>query len=183
VRPSLLLVLSLAAATSAASAQSTWQGLHFGQSRDDVRAQITAQNMPVSTSQDGALQSNTDYELVLPGLRHTFPMVASFHFNDDTLLADITLSLDLPAMDRFWSGVGTHEAILNFAAEHLTSALSSIYGAPLYRSAACDAEPKPASPFCILTWRGNAQTVEIERSAGPHGPRLVLRYQPLAAGL
>ena len=52
--------------------------------------QITAQNMPLSTSQDGALQANTDYELALPGLRHTVPMIVSFHFDDEASLTDVS---------------------------------------------------------------------------------------------
>jgi hypothetical protein len=183
MRRSLLLAVSLAIATAAASAQTTWHNVHFGESRDDVRSQITAQNMPLSTSQDGTLQSNTDYELALPGLRHTFPMLVSFHFADDATLTDVTLALDLPGMKRYWAAIGPDEALLNFAAEHLTGALTSIYGAPLYRSTACDADPKQPSPFCILSWRGADQTVEIERSAGTHGQRLLIRYQPLATDL
>jgi hypothetical protein len=183
VRRSLLLALCLTAATTAASAQATWRGVHFGESRDDVRSQITAQNMPLSTSQDGTLRTNTDYDLALPGLLHPFPMVVSFHFDDPSTLTDVTLALDLPGMHRYWSPIGADEAILNFAAEHLTSALSSIYGTPLYRSSACDADPKQPSPFCILTWRGKDQTIEIERSSGTHGQRLLIRYQPLATGL
>jgi hypothetical protein len=177
------LALLLALATAAASAQTTWHNVHFGESRDVVRAQITAQNVPLSTAQDGSLQSNTDYELALPGLRHTFPMLVAFHFDDAATLTDITLTLDLPGMKRYWSTLGPDEALLNFAAEHLTAALSSIYGTPLFHSAACDADPKQPSPFCMLSWRGNNQTVEIERSTTPHGPRLLIRYQPLATDL
>ena len=182
MRLPLLLVLSLATATTAASAQTTWQGLHFGESRDDVHTQLTAQNLPVGTSQDGSLQSNTDYELPLPGLRHTFPMLVNFHFDDNATLADITLSLDLSGMRRYWAAVGSDEALSSFAAEHLTTALSGRYGAPLYRSTTCDAEPKQGSS-CVVSWHGTDQTVELEHLSTPNGPRLLIHYQPLATAL
>ncbi len=179
----LALLIAIAAASTAASAQTTWHNVHFGESRDDVRSQITAQNMPLSTSQDGTLQANSDYELALPGLRYTFPMLVSFHFDKAAALTDVTLALDLSGMKHNWATIGTDEALINFAAEHLTGALSSIYGTPLYRSTACDTDAKQASAFCILSWRGNNQTVEIEHSNTSHGQRLLIRYQPLASDL
>lgn len=183
MRPSLLLALYLTAATTAASAQATWHGLHFGDSRDNVRDHLTAQNLPVEASQEGTLQSNADYELSIPSLRHTLPMQLSFHFDDNNALADITLALDLPGMKRYWAAIGSDEALFNFAEEHLIGALSGLYGAPLYRSRACDAEPKQPSPVCILSWHGDQQTIQMERQLTPHGQRLVIRYQPLATDL
>jgi hypothetical protein len=178
----LFLTLILAATTTAA-AQSTWHGVHFGESRDDVRTQLTAQNLPVEASQEGTLQSNTDYELPIPGLRHTFPMFVSFHFDDNNALADVSLTLDVPGMHRYWAIIGSDESLFNFAEEHLIGALSGLYGTPLYRSSACDAEPKQPAPVCIYSWRGSDQTVQLERLTTPRGQRLVIRYQPLATDL
>jgi len=183
MRRSLLLALTLTLATSAASAQNTWHGLHFGESRDDVRAQLTAQNMPSTSSQDGTLQANADYDLLLPGLRYPFPTIVSVHFDDRAALADITLSLDLPGMRRDWAALGSDDALLHFAAEHFTAALSGRYGAPLYSSNSCNIEPKQPSSFCIVSWRGTDQTIELENALTPRGSRLLIRYQPLATDL
>ncbi len=179
----LVLLLALSLVSASACAQSTWHNLHFGQSRDDVRAQLSAQNMPVETSQEGTLQSTTDFELALPGLRYTLPMLASFHFNDAAQLSDVTLTLDLAGMHRYWATLGSDDTLLAFATEHLTSAISGRYGAPIYRSPACDTDPKTQPSFCLFSWHGTEQTIEMERHASARGPRLLIRYQPLATDL
>lgn len=178
-----LAIVLFALSHHAATAQDTWHGVHFGEARDDVRSQMAAQNIQLSTTQDGTLQSNSDYELALPSLRHTIPMVLSFHFDDDARLLDVTLALDVAGMHRYWGVLGNDDALFAFAAEHLTSAVASIYGVPLYRSISCDASAAQASGLCLQTWRGNGQTVAIERGVGSHGQRFLIRYQPIATGL
>ena len=178
----LALILCLAA-TASASAQTTWHNLHFGQSRDAVTAELTNQNMPSTSSDDGTLQVSTDFEELLPGLRYPLPLIVTVHFNANSALSDVTLALDLPAARHYWSSIGSDEALFNFAAEHFTGALSGRYGAPLFSSNSCDGEPKQASTFCIISWRGAEQTVEMERSVTAKGPRLLIRYQPLAGDL
>jgi hypothetical protein len=177
------LVLCLTAATATASAQATWHSLHFGESHDAVSAQLTNQNMPSTTTQDGTLQLNTDFEEFLPGLRYAIPMIVSVHFDSNSALTDVTLSLDVPSMHHYWTSIGSDDALLHFAAEHFTSAISGRYGAPLYTSNACDIEPKQPSTFCIISWRSTDQTIELERSVTSKGPRLLIRYQPLATDL
>jgi hypothetical protein len=181
-----LLTLTLLAVATAAHAQqppvSTWHGLRFGDTRDQVRAQLNAQHIPVETSQEGALQSTTDYDLFLPGLRYTLPLLSSYHFTDAGTLMDVTLTLDLAAMRHNWSSLGTDDAMTRFASEHLAGALAGRYGAPLYRSPACDADAKePAT--CAYFWNGPDQSILLERSPSPHGPHLMLRYQMLATDL
>jgi hypothetical protein len=177
-----IIVLTCLIATTSASAQATWRGLHFGESLDEVRTQLTAQNMPVATSQEGALQATSDYDLAIPGLRYAFPMRVTFHFDDSAKLADVTLALDLPGMRRYWAAIGSDEALSTFAAEKLMGALSGRYGTPLYRSTACDADTKTPS-FCIVSWHATEQTVELERGTSARGMRLLVRYQPLATDL
>jgi hypothetical protein len=177
------LTLLLALATATASAQGTWRGLHFGESRDSVNAQFTNLNMPSTTSQDGSVQVNADYELPLPGLRYPFPMIVTAHFDDHGGLSDVTLALDLSSAHHYWANIGSDEALLNFAAQHFTSAISGRYGAPLFTSNACDAEPKQPPTFCIVSWSSPSQTIEIERAITARGPHLLIRYQPLASDL
>jgi len=176
------LALCLAAATSA-SAQTTWQNLHFGESHDAVTAQLANQNMPSTTSQDGTVQATADYELRLPGLRYPLPVIVTAHFDTNNALADVTLTLDPVSARHYWPNIGSDDALLHFAAEHFTAALSGRYGAPLFASNSCDADPKQPSPFCIVSWHGTDQTIELERSVTPRGPRLLIRYQPLAGDL
>jgi hypothetical protein len=178
-----LKIVLFALSHHAASAQDTWHGVHFGEARDDVRTQLAAQNIQLSTTQDGTLQSNSDYELALPSLRHTIPMVLNFHFDDNARLIDVTLALDVVGMHRYWGVLGNDDALFAFAAEHLTSAIASIYGVPLYRSDLCDAAAPQGGGFCLQTWRGNGQTVAIERSTGAHAQRFLIRYQPIATDL
>jgi hypothetical protein len=180
------LVLSLAAATATASAQTTWHNLHFGESRDDVTNQLTNQNMPSTSTQDGNLQANSDYDLYLPGLRYPLPMIVTVHFDDHAALTDITLALNLTSARRSLPSTpstSSDDALLHFAAEHFTAALSGRYGPPLYSSNSCDTEAKQASTFCIVSWRTADQTIELERTITLKGPRLLIRYQPLATDL
>lgn len=175
-------LLCIALCTVAAHAQATWKGLHFGQSREQVRAELAAQNIATETSQEGSLQTTADYDLFLPSLAHTLPFHVSFHFTDAGGLMDVSLTLDLLGMRRYWSILGPDEAMIHFAGEHLAGALSGRYGAPLYHTPSCEPDAKQNS-ICIVSWRGAEQTVELERLPSPRGPRLVVRYQMLATDL
>lgn len=162
----------------------TWHGLRFGETRDQVRADLTAQNIPVETSQEGSLQSTTDYDLFLPGLRYTLPLLSSYHFADAGGLMDVTLRLDLTAMRHNWASLlGPDEAMLRFASDHLAGALAGRYGAPLYHSPGCDPGNKEPAASCIIFWNGPDQSIELERYASHQGPQLMVRYQMLAADL
>lgn len=178
-----ILVFTLALLTASLHAQGTWGGLHFGQTRDSVRDALSQQNISVTTSQDGTLRGDSDYALWLPGLTQALPMIISAHFDTSSHLSDVTLTLDVLNMRGDWGVHADPEALSTFSAEKLTGALSGRYGAPLYRSSVCDSQPTNASPFCIVSWRGENQTVELQRSTSTTGPRLLVRYQPLATNL
>jgi hypothetical protein len=179
---SLLFVLIFA---TTASAQTTWKGLHFGQTRDQVRAQLAAESFPVETSQEGSLQSVSDYDMLLPGMRIALPLRADFRFSDDGGLIDITLSLDFAAMKRNFPNIGGDEQLLAFAAERFTRALTDKYGIPLSKRSECDADAatlaKTATAQCTINYRDPAQSVELNWFT--HTPRLFIRYQMLAPDL
>jgi hypothetical protein len=179
--PLLLLACTLTAA--AAPAQTTWHNLHFGQSRDEVRAQLSTQNLSLQTTPDNSLQTAADYDLNLPGLQHPLSMIATFHFSDAGTLADVTLAVDLPAVRRYWAPLGSDDVIVSFVSEKLAIALSGIYGTAIYRSPSCDVSPTPAPAFCTSVWHAQDQTIELDRPISPRGPRLLIRYQPLATDL
>jgi hypothetical protein len=180
LRLALILIL---AATTASAQTTTWHGLHFGQSRDDVRTQLADQNTPAETSPDGALQTNTDLALTLPGLLNPIPITANLHFDAATTLADVTLTLDLPAMHRDWASLGTDQALFAFATDQLTLSLAGIYGPPAYTSANCTATTEALTSACTILWRGNQQSIELERLPTHNGPRLRILYLPLATDL
>jgi hypothetical protein len=180
--PTLLLTLALAAT---ASAQTTWKNLHFGQTREDVRSALAAQSFPVETSQDGSLQSVSNYNMLLPGMRNALPLRADFHFTDDGGLMDITLSVDFAAMRRVYPNLGGDDILLAFAADKFNRALTDKYGIPLFKRPDCDADAatlaKTPSAACTINWRDPAQSVELNWFT--HSPRLFIRYQMLAADL
>jgi hypothetical protein len=180
----LLLAFTLAS-TAHAQIPATWKGLHFGQTRTQVRAQLAAEGFVVETSQEGALQSVANYLLLLPGTRRTLPLRADFHFTDDGGLMDIVLSLDFPAMRRANSDLGGDDLLLAFASERLNRALTDKYGIPVLRRPECDADAatlaKQPTAFCATNWRDLAQSVELNWLAHPQ--RLFIRYQMLAPDL
>ena len=177
----LALLLSLCLAVTSASAQTLWSGLHFGQSRDAVQAQLTNQNLPIESTANGSLQTNSDYPLPLPGLQYPIPMMVTFHFDTNSHLVDIALSLDLPAMRHDWAAVGTDEALYNFAADKLSFALAGNYGAPTFSSPACNVASELLTTPCTIQWRTSNQVIQLERI--PTGRHLRIEYLPPAAAL
>lgn len=173
----LTLVLCLASAT--ASAQLTWDNLSFGQSRDSVHTQLDNQPLAVSSTPDNNLQTNTDYPILIPGLLYPIPMMVTFRFDTSSRLAEITLSLDLPAMRHDWAALGSEEALFNFASDKLAFALAGQYGAPIFSTPTCNAESSTAP--CTLQWHGNSQAIQLERTSGTR--HLHIRYLPLAPTL
>jgi hypothetical protein len=174
MRPTLLLALCIAA--TSASAQ-TWNTLNFGQSRDSVQSQLTNQNIPVESTPDGSLQTNSDYPVTVPGLAYPLPMMVTMHFDAASHLAGISLALDLPAMRHDWPSLGSDEALYNFAADKLSLALAGNYGAPIFTTPSCTAEAAP----CTLEWRNTLQVIQLERI--PTGRHLYITYLPFAPTL
>lgn len=176
--------LSLALAASAA-AQTTWHNVHFGETRDQVRSELEAQGFPVETSQEGSLQSTSDYNILLPGMRNTLPLRADFHFTDAGALMAVTLSLDLPAMRRVYPSLGGDDALLAFAYDRFNRALTDKYGMPLFTRPECTADAstlaKIPSPVCSVNFRDPTQSVELSWLQRPY--RLFIRYQVLASDL
>lgn len=169
-------------AISTASAQTTWKNLHFGDTRDAVRSALAAQNFPVETSQEGALQSVSDYDILLPGMRNTLPLRADFHFTDAGGLMDVTLSLDFPAMRRVYPNLGSDDHMLVFAADKFNRALTDKYGTPLFKRPECDADlTKTPNALCTINWRDPAQSIELNWLT--HTPHLFIRYQMLSPDL
>jgi hypothetical protein len=171
--------------TVSASAQTTWKNLHFGDTRDVVRSALAAQNFAVETSQDGSLQSVSNYDILLPGMRNTLPLRANFHFADSGGLMDVTLSLDFPAMRHIYPNLRGDDVMLAFAADKFNRALTDKYGIPLFKRAECDADAvtlaKTPNAVCTINWRDPAQSIELDWLT--HTPRLFIRYQMLSPDL
>jgi hypothetical protein len=178
----ILIVCSLVLMTAEAAAQATWHNMQFGEAPDAVRSTLQQQNISVTASQDGTLKSNSDYFLALPGLLQPFPMLLNVHFDTNIRMSAVTLSLDVANMRGDLGVHGNSEVLATFAAEKLIGALSGRYGAPLYRSGACDTQLTTTS-ICTVSWRGQEQTIELEHSISANGPHLVVRYQPIATDL
>ena len=170
------LALALVLAATPASAQSTWQGLQFGQSRDSARAQLSAQSFEVAVSQDGMLQSVSDYDLYLPGFTHPFPLKVNLRFVNDHL-TNVDLVLDPAAMRANFPDLGP--GAISFAGSHLAQALAAKYGHPVFRDFDCDTTTQTSD--CIVTWRGDNQAISLTWF-NSH-PGLQLRYQMLSPEL
>jgi hypothetical protein len=177
-----LLILTLALCSTFADAQTTWQGLTFGQTREQAKAQLGAQNFAVETSQNGMLQSVADYDLLLPGFTKAMPFRVDLLFIDDRLIG-VNLSLDTAGMHRNFPDIAG-EDLLSFAASHLAHTLSAKYGSPLFHDFACDTEPAAthhAGAPCTVSWRGNEQSVSLFWTV--HHSTIVIRYTALTTDL
>lgn len=176
--------LSLALTLSAA-AQTTWHNVHFGETREQVRSELQAQGFPVETSQEGSLQSISNYNILLPGMRNTLPLRADFHFTDAGTLMDVTLSLDLPAMRQAYPSLGGEDALLAFAYDRFNRALTDKYGVPLFTRSECTADPaalaKIPNPVCTVNFRDPTQSIELTWRQRPG--HLYIRYQTLVSDL
>ena len=177
----LLLFLTL---TTTATAQTTWHNLHFGQSRDEVRTALAAQSLPVETSAEGSLQSVSDYQLLLPGMRYALPLRADFHFTDAGGLMNIILSLDIPSMRQNFASIGNEEALMLFAAARLNRALADKYGPPIDAQSDCTADATTLAKrpvVCTTNWRDPGQSIELNWVS--RVPHLAIRYQMLSPDL
>jgi len=157
---------------------SPWSSVTLGDTRDSAHSKLDNLNIPVSSTPDANLQTNTDFPLILPGLLYPLPVMVTFRFDANSRLAEITLNLDLPAMRRDWAALGSDEALYNFADDKLAFALAGAYGAPSFSSPACNAEA-PTTP-CTTQWRdaNRSQVIQLERI--PNGHHLRIDYLPLA---
>lgn len=184
VKAASLILLAALATAATAHAQTTWRGLRFGDTREAVRSQLSAQNIEVVASQEGSLQSTSDYQLVLPGLTRALPFRLDFRFTDAGGLMDVTLWLDLTAMRQNYSEYRTDDAMLAFASERLSRALNDIYNAPMTESSGCDAD---AAAFakgpveCDAHWHAHGQSVALIWHSRP--ATMFIRYQMLPADL
>jgi hypothetical protein len=175
-----ILLFSFSLAATSSSAQTTWDTLNFGQSRDSVHAYLDNQNLAVSSTPDNNLQTNSDYPILIPGLLYPIPVMVTFQFDANSHLAEITLALDLPAMRHDWAAIGPDEALYTFASDKLAFALAGQYGAPTFSSSTCNAATE-ATP-CTLQWHGSTnQSIQLERI--PTGRHLRIHYLPQAPTL
>lgn len=180
----LLVAFSLGAIPMAASAQTTWHGLQFGQSRDEVRQALNGEGIPVEASNDGSLESTSDYQLLLPGMQNPFPLAARFHFTNAGGLMNVVLRLDVTAMRQNFSHVGSDDAMMLFAARQLTRALTDKYGQALEAASDCSAEDAKLSQRearCEINWSTPYESIELDWNT--HLPHLSIRYQMLSPDL
>ena len=175
------LLVALLALCATANAQVPWSAVSLGDTRDRVHAKLDKLNIPISSTPDTNLQTNTDFPLVLPGLLYPLPVMVTFRFDANSRLAEITLALDLPAMRRDYAALGSDEALYAFANDKLALALAGAYGPPSFSSYACNAEP--ATTPCTLQWRdtNKSQVIQLERI--PNGHHLRIDYLPVAGAL
>jgi len=176
----LALLLAVAAAT-AASAQVPWSAVSMGESRDGVHAKLDNLNLPVSSTPDNNLQTNSDFPLILPGLLYPIPVMVTFRFDANSRLAETTLSLDLPAMRRDWAALGSDEALYTFAADKLAFNLAGVYGPPVLSTPTCDAPTEATA--CTLEWRDPNLRQQIQLERIPNGHHIHLSYLPITGSL
>jgi hypothetical protein len=164
------------------SAQTTWRNLRFGMNTDEIRNNLSAQDIIVSTNNEGSLEASSDAQINIPGLIHAIPVRPEFRFTPVGGLMDITLHLDFAATRQNYTQYHTDADTLTFVADSFTRALTGIYGSPIFTTPGCEIEPASANAAtCTTTWHGTGQSVSIEWTN--HSPHLFIRYQMLSPDL
>ena len=153
----------------------------MGESRDGVHAKLDNLNLPVSSTPDNNLQTNSDYPLILPGLIYPLPVMVTFRFDANSRLAETNLSLDLPAMRRDWAALGSDEALFAFATDKLSFNLAGVYGPPVLNTPARDAATEPVP--CTIEWRDPIRNELIQLERIPNGHHLRINYLPVTGSL
>ena len=175
------LLVALLALCATANAQVPWSAVSLGDTRDRVHAKLDNLNIPISSTPDTNLQTNTDFPLVLPGLLYSLPVMVTFRFDANSRLAETNLSLDLPAMRRDWAALGSDEALYTFAADKLAFNLAGVYGPPVLSTPTCDAPTEATA--CTLEWRDPNLRQQIQLERIPNGHHIHLSYLPLTRSL
>jgi len=184
----LLLIFALA---QLSVAQTTWDGLRFKMSEEDVKKQMSAQGFelhPVANDR-GHYTATPDYDLMLPDLRITLPFIPELNFGTSGMSV-ITLSLDTakfltdnPRLDPM--------SMTLISAKSIHDALVTRYGQPLEQSGSCNKVDVPTLlgdrgiVECKTKWRGEAQLVMVSwyYHRGEKKFEYFLQYQAQASGL
>jgi hypothetical protein len=201
-------LLALLLVPCAVFAQTTWQGLAFGNSAAHVR-DVLSKQPPVCNNSDGddhdcvALTMeqlpagstgdwtvNPPLELWLPALSSPLHFNAFLtFFNLDRQLVRIDLRLDT---DRHKAEGKQAPDLVDYAGEPVLGELLGRYGVPLEMSAAC--EPAETRRLlrthadlidCNVLWKADGQTVNLawKYSASGKTYSLVVRYAWVRSGL
>jgi hypothetical protein len=186
----LLLVLA-----SVVGAQTTWNGLHFRDTKEKAAAMMESLGLPlVKKSAEGSFGSSSLYSLKIPSVNLTFLFSPELLF-DTSGLQEVVLAMDVdkmiaagPDLDRL--------TIAALSASDLSSALSSKYGKPIAQSRECQSTATmllrtPGLVHCEAQWKGESQVVSASWSYMPPRPSnqnvgrfsYILKYQAEAVGI
>lgn len=164
-----------------AACQSTWNGLRFGMTFTQAMQALDGRGLRMEVESPSQLRSAKDYELRLPGLSSTLPMVVDLRF-DGSRLVSTNLEFDINEFRRRNPSVQSDEAAVSAFGYLAYEALDEKYGKPLTQSGSC-AVNSLSWDGCSVTWRAGNQSVGLVIVAADGACSGIIGYEPLAGQL
>jgi hypothetical protein len=152
----LAVVATLALFTLQAYAQSTWNGLRFGMSREEVEQALKAKGMTTSERNPDVVAVQPTYQVTLPDLRDPLPFYTELIFSKGVLRrVDLNFKTD-----EALKVIRSLYAVIDIVNGSMKKALTAKYGQRIEAAGACDAEdtdlvalPSDGSAKCNESWQ------------------------------
>ncbi len=140
-------------------AQSTWNGLRFGMSRDDVEQALKAKGMTIAEKAQDVFAVSPTYEVELPNLTKPLPFYVEVTFSKAGL-QQVDLNFKT---DEALKSIGSIYAVVDIVNGSMKKALTAKYGQPIDASGSCNAE---SNDMVEILFNGNASCNESWQSQG-----------------
>src|SRR5271155_1060150 len=171
-------VFLLSLAPRLATAQTTWNGLHFGMSVKEAQDAMAAKGTTMTAPDPRTLKSSNDYDLQFSGAAYPFPLTVEFHF-DSVGLSMIVLTLDVQEYRKRKPELSDKFAVWLFGSASYDTLVEK-YGKPVTQESDC--HPLPSSPSwtagCSADWRSDGQIIGFVVGAPQNTALIEYRPQP-----
>ncbi len=157
--PMLTMAVALMLSTLPACAQSTWNGLRFGMSKEEADQTLKAKGMAISERNPNVFAVMPTYQVSLPDLVKPLPFNAELTFSKGALQG-INLNL---ITDEATKSIGSLYAVVDIVNGSMKKALMAKYGKPIEANGACDAG---GNELMDILFNGNASCAESWQSQG-----------------
>lgn len=147
-------------------AQSTWNGLRFGESHAEVAQALKAKGMTIDEAAPDVINVQSTYEVSAPDTPVKIPFRVQVLFSKSGL-RQVNLGLD---SDSIVQKIGNLYSAIEIVNRSMKNALTAKYGAPIAKDAGCDAEGNSlvekmlegGEVQCNASWRSEGQLISVD---------------------